>query len=113
MQDPMRRLAALQRKHAAAQPPRAAREAAWRVKPPSEVSTTALQWIEGSTAQRGSAPLAFDCGGEVAEDLELTSASSLVDEPLEHHEAPRLRSFTSNSSNVPLPAGSALQVARW
>ena len=113
MQDPMRRLAALQRKHAAAQPPRAAREAAWRVKPPSEVSTTALQWIEGSTAQRGSAPLAFDCGGEVAEDLELTSASSLVDEPLEHHEAPRLRSFTSNSSNAPLPAGSALQVARW
>ena len=112
MQDPMRRLAALQRKHAAAQPPRAAREAAWRVKPPS-VSTTALQWIEGSTAQRGSAPLAFDCGGEVAEDLELTSASSLVDEPLEHHEAPRLRSFTSNSSNAPLPAGSALQVARW
>ena len=52
-------------------------------------------------------------GDVVAEDLELTSASSLVDEPLEHHEAPRLRSFTSNSSNAPLPAGSALQVARW
>ena len=54
MQDPMRRLAALNG-NTLLRNRRVLRESRWRVKPPSEVSTTALQWIEGSTAQRGGA----------------------------------------------------------